>query len=231
MILMKIEVFHDYTLQFVNVPLGILKSIYHSLVYPYLYYGNICWGSTYSTRLDSIRKIQKKIIRLIMFAEYKEHTTPLFIRLSMLQLDDINLQVTALFMFRFFNNMLPDSFTDYFMLNRELHHYNTRLSACVHKNYARTNYSKHLLNYRGIDTWNNLPESLKEIKSYYFLKKKKIISTLKYEIVKICTIALIEMNFACLIYTEIIYKKMYRAMQLNKSQRRTLNYGDSPRKA
>ena len=31
-------------------------------------------------------KIQKKIIRLIVFAEYKEHTTPLFIRLSMLQL-------------------------------------------------------------------------------------------------------------------------------------------------
>ena len=96
-----------------------------------------------------------------MLAEFKEHTTPLFIRLSMLQLDDINLQVTALFMFRFFNNMLPDSFNDYFMLNKELHHYNTRLSACVHKNYARTNY------YRGIDTWNNLPESLREIKSYY----------------------------------------------------------------
>ena len=40
--------------------------------------------------------------RLIMFAEYKEHTTPLFIRLSMLELDDINLQVTALFMFRLY---------------------------------------------------------------------------------------------------------------------------------
>ena len=82
-------------------------------------------------------------------------------------------------MFRFFNNMLPDSFNDYFMLNRELHHYNTRLSACVHKNYARTNYSKHLVNYRGIDTWNNLPKSLKEIKSYYSLKKNYIDSQIR----------------------------------------------------
>ena len=89
-----------------HIPLGILRSLYHFLAYPYLYYGNICWGSTYSTRLDSIRKIQKEIRRSIMFGEYKEHTTPLFIRLLMLQLDDINLQVTALFMFRFFNNML-----------------------------------------------------------------------------------------------------------------------------
>ena len=74
--------------------------------------------------------------------------------------------------------MLPDSFNDYFMLNKELHHYNTRLSACVHKRYARTYYSKHLVNYRGIETWNNLPESLKEIKSYYsfffFFKKLKL---------------------------------------------------------
>ncbi len=115
-----------------------------------------------------------------MFAEFKEHTTPSFIRLSMLQLDDINRQVIALFMSRFFNNMLPDSFNAYFMLNKELHHYNTRLSACAHKNYAITNYSKHLVTYRGIDTWNNLPESLREIKSYYsFFKKIKIISTLK----------------------------------------------------
>ena len=98
----------------------------------------------------------------IKFAEFKEHTTSLFKRLSMLKLDDINLQVTALFMFRFFNNMLPDSFNDYFMLNKELHHYNTRLSACVHKNYARTNYSKHLVNYRGIDTWNSLPARVTE---------------------------------------------------------------------
>ena len=90
----------------------------------------------------------------------------------MLQLDDITLQVTALFMFRFFNNMLPDSFNDYFMLNKELHHYNTRSSACVHKHYARTNYRKHLVSYRGIDTWNNLPESLKEIITFNSFRKK-----------------------------------------------------------
>ena len=131
----------------------------------------------------------------------------------MLQLDDITLQVTALFMFRFFNNMLPDSFNDYFILNKEFHHYNTRPSTCVYKNYARTNYSKHLVSYRGIDTWNKLPESLKEIITFNsFRKKNKTISTLKYEIIKICVIALILMNSSCLIYTEFIYKIIHRAM-------------------
>ena len=67
------------------------------------------------------------------------------------------------------------------MLNKKLHHYNTRLSDCVHKNYARTNYSKHFVNCRGIDTWNSLPESAREIKILLFFKKKKIkiISTKK----------------------------------------------------
>ena len=60
------------------------------------------------------------------------------------------------------------------MLNKRLHHYNTGLSDCVHKNYARTNYSKHFVNCRGIDTWNSLPESEREIKSYYSFKKNYI---------------------------------------------------------
>ena len=119
--------------------------------------------------LHEIRFNQKnpeKDYKINHVAEYKEHTIPLFDLL-----DDINLQVTALFMFRFFNNMLPEAFNDCLMLNKELHYYNTRSTACVHKNYARTNYSKHLVSYRGIDTLNNLPESLKEMKTFYSFRK------------------------------------------------------------
>ena len=56
----------------------------------------------------------------------------------------------------------------------EVHIPRDQTPSCVHKNYTRINYSKHLVNYRGIDTWNNLPESLREIKSYYSFKKIKL---------------------------------------------------------
>ena len=52
----------------------ILRNLYYTLVYPYLQYGNTIWANTYPSRLDAIRKIQKKILRIITFSNYKDHT-------------------------------------------------------------------------------------------------------------------------------------------------------------
>ena len=50
------------------------KLLYYSLVYPYLTYGNLIWGNTYKKRIQKLINIQKKIIRLITFKSYTEHT-------------------------------------------------------------------------------------------------------------------------------------------------------------
>ena len=124
------------------IRLGILRSLYHSLVYPYVYYGNICWGSyTYSTRL--IRFNQKnpgKVYKInhVCWIQ-RAYCTSVYKGINV-TIRWFKSKLITLFMFRFFNTMLPDSFNDYFMLNKELHHYNTRSSTCVYKNYARTNY-------------------------------------------------------------------------------------------
>ena len=49
-----------------------LQTIYDTMVYPYLTYCNIIWTSTYPTRLKSIFMIQKKIVRIMTFAKYKD---------------------------------------------------------------------------------------------------------------------------------------------------------------
>ena len=56
----------------------ILLTLYHIMIYPYLNYCNIIWGSTYPTRLHSIYKIQKKIVRIMTFSNDTEETRPLF---------------------------------------------------------------------------------------------------------------------------------------------------------
>ena len=93
------------------------------------------WGNTYSTRLQPIRKLQKKIKRI----QYT-NTSPLFKELSILPLDDINNEVIALLiMCRYFHNMLPSSFNNFFSLNKlDIHKYNfilkrIRSSSNVHK--------------------------------------------------------------------------------------------------
>ena len=67
--------------------------------------------------IEPIRRIQEKVIRIIPFLKFKEHTGPLFKELLVSPLDDINKEAIALFMFRFFNNNLPSSFNDFFCLN------------------------------------------------------------------------------------------------------------------
>lgn len=154
------------------VSLKVLRTLYYALVYPYLHYGNVIWANTYQSRLETIRKLQKKIIRIITFSDYRDHTLPLFKKLSILPIDEINREKTALFMFRYFNKMLPMAFDKFFSLNRDLHSHNTRSSTKIHVDYVRTNYKKHSIKYRGSQTWNNLPPDIKMSKSIYIFKKK-----------------------------------------------------------
>ena len=44
------------------LPSQTLRTPYYSLIYPYLNYGNVVWGNTCPSRLESIRKLQKNII-------------------------------------------------------------------------------------------------------------------------------------------------------------------------
>ena len=58
------------------LPRVVIRSLYNALIYPYLSYRNIAWGNTYTTRLELIRRLQKKIVRIITFSKFK-HTGPL----------------------------------------------------------------------------------------------------------------------------------------------------------
>ena len=146
--------------------------LYYTLIYPYLHYGNIVWANTYQSNLDPLKKLQKKIIRIISFAGFTDHSPPIFKKLSVLPFDQINKEKVALFMFRYFNKMLPSAFDAFFTLNKDLHNHNTRSSAKIHINYIRTNYSKHSIRYRGSQVWNSLPTAVKTAKSIYIFKKE-----------------------------------------------------------
>ena len=121
------------------VSLKVLRMLYYALIYPYLHYGNIIWANTYQSSLDPLIKLQKKIIRIILFAGYKDHTPPILKKLSILPFHQINEEKTALFMFRYFNKMLPATFDSFFTLNRDFHNHYTRSSTKIHITYVRIN--------------------------------------------------------------------------------------------
>ena len=60
------------------LPKHALKTLYYSMIYPYLLYGNIVWASTYKTNINRLQILQKKAIRIITNSDYLSHTSDLF---------------------------------------------------------------------------------------------------------------------------------------------------------
>ena len=47
--------------------------LYYSLIYPYFYYCNTVWASTYKTNLRRLVILQKRIIRIINKSHFNAH--------------------------------------------------------------------------------------------------------------------------------------------------------------
>ena len=56
------------------VSLDILKSLYYALIFPFLTYCLVAWGNTYFSSLLPLYNLQKRVIRIITFSDYNEHT-------------------------------------------------------------------------------------------------------------------------------------------------------------
>src|ERR1043165_2029280 len=60
------------------LPPSIRLKLYYSVIYPYLAYCNLVWSSTYSTKLQRLITLQKRVIRIVTGTTYGSHTNPLF---------------------------------------------------------------------------------------------------------------------------------------------------------
>ena len=75
------------------LPLTLLRSLYYTMVQPYLTYGTNLWGPTYRCHLQQVSILQKKQIRCINKLYYNAHTEPLFIRNKIKKILQININL------------------------------------------------------------------------------------------------------------------------------------------
>ena len=99
------------------------------------------------------------------FSRYQDSTTTLFKQLKLPDIFQLNTLLTSLFMYSQRAGMLPNTFKNYFVQNKQFHQYNTRSSAKLHIRYTRTNYGKFSLKARGAKLWNNLPDEVRDAKT------------------------------------------------------------------
>src|SRR6218665_2891444 len=143
----------------------ILLKLYYTLIFPYLSYCNIIWGSNYKTRLYNLFILQKRAIRLICNLPRFSSTKASFCKLNLLTLNNINKYQILLFMFCYHHSLLPKTINIHFQTGSQIHGHYTRFSHHYRSHYACINTKEFSIHCIGPVLWNNLPEELKTLYS------------------------------------------------------------------
>ena len=146
--------------------------LYSSLILPYLNYGIIAWGHTYSTYLDRILLLQKKALRIICHTSWRAHTDVLFFDNNVLKICDLYRYYLGQFMYKLENKILPYIFYDMFKKNQSFHNYPTRHSNEYHLPLTRTILTHSIFTSAGPTFWNTLENSIKSASTITSFKAK-----------------------------------------------------------
>jgi hypothetical protein len=133
-----------------------LVNMYYSFIYPYLNYCIEVWGKTYNVYLKSIITMQKRAVRIIAYANYREHTSQLFVNFKILPLNKIYIYALAQFMYKYNSEILPEIFDDMFTRAEDVHGYNTRSKSSIRIVSHRLDLRSRSVRISGSKIWNFL---------------------------------------------------------------------------
>ena len=133
-------------------------TLYYALIYPYITYCNSTWSSTYVSNLNRIFYLQKRVVRAIVNSDYRAHSAPLFAKLGILDIFQVNSFQIAKFMFCYQNQLLPPMFLNLLLTSSQVHNYGTRAANHYRSHSCRTNLKQFTILYQGPKIWNSLPK-------------------------------------------------------------------------
>ena len=109
-----------------SIPHCILRTLYFTLILPYINYGILIWGNTCKSYLDKLVKLQIRAIRTVSNSHFRSHVLPFFAKNNFLTITDMYTLELGVFMYKFYINDLPVAFNDYFKKRSDIHDYPTR---------------------------------------------------------------------------------------------------------
>ena len=146
-------------------PIHILRLLYMSLIFSYLNYCNVVWGSAYECHLRPLLTLQKKAVRIITKSAYDERSAPIFNSLKILQVPKIHKLNCFIFMFKCLNcNNFP-SFRNKILQNTASHNYATRHRNLFYIPQERLELCRKSFLNKGISLWNELDAEVKNLKT------------------------------------------------------------------
>ena len=134
-----------------------LKNIYHAIFSSHILYGSQVWTSKLISVTEKISRLQKSAMRIMTFSEFRAHSEPLFKKLEILKFSDSISVNNCSFVYDYFHNNLPVSFTNTFFRTDDLYQYSTRQATSGQlytPRYKTTTFGLKCIYKRCIDSWN-----------------------------------------------------------------------------
>ena len=136
-----------------------LKNIYHAIFSSHILYGSQVWSNKLMSVTDKIFRLQKAAMRIMTFSEFRAHSEPLFKKLEILKFTDSIAVNNCSFVYDYFHNNLPGSFTNTFIRANDKHNYSTRKATTGQlyiPGYKTTTFGLKCIYKRCINSWNKL---------------------------------------------------------------------------
>ena len=140
-----------------------LRMIYFSYVHSIMLYGIIFWGNSHL--INSVFKIQRRIIRIITNTGSRDSCRELFKQLQILPLPS-----QYIFSILVFGN----GNSDLFQLNSEIRDLNTRYKCNLHLSSTHLTLVQKGVHYSGSKIYNHLPSSIKALSKHTKLFKLRL---------------------------------------------------------
>ena len=151
-----------------------MRQLYYSIIYPYISYAILAWGSAYKSHIKKIQTKQNHAIRLIFFArtlgKSTESALPLLNLLDVLTVNNIYRLHILKFTHLWHKGLLPVLFQSYFQYASSIHGYETRYASKrnLYKPEERTNSGKQTVAFAASVLWDNIPVDLKSLNVFNF---------------------------------------------------------------
>lgn len=136
-----------------------------------LNYGNVIWCNTYPTRLQKLQTLQKKVIRVISWADFTAPLNHLFYRFKILKLTECNSLQNACAMYNVVKKLNP-RLCQLIPMTSATHDYNTRTRHQLKGKDRELECTKFSITFKGPNVWNELEKDIKESKSLHVFKGK-----------------------------------------------------------
>lgn len=146
------------------------NQIYYAYINSQLSYLTSVWGTANKSDLERLQRTQNKAIKTLYNLKYRTPTIQVYSMTNYLNISEIIQYHSIKLIYNIKNNLLKSPIT--LTENRDIHNHYTRSAENLHLTHHRTKKTQKDIKHNAIMTYNNIPQTIKDIKNIKQFKIK-----------------------------------------------------------